>query len=245
MAGSLIYAQIFGTVTSLMMERDRNKTAYSERVRKITEFVRANNLPVFIRHRLERYLEASWQLRKVETTEVLEGVPNSAKIELMMFLYADLLTQVPIFAHCSKRFLERVCLKFEHAIFLGGDYIIRQGDPGEELYFIIRGKIEVYCANASEAEAAAMDFDEIVVKSYLVVTRGPGAFIGEGSLLFNNRRGASVLAITSLVQTLFLTKTSFEECVKGSPEVLDTIRNVAEFRQKLNTTQLPERTATP
>ncbi len=227
--GSIMYATIFGTITTLIQERDRNRSAYLERIVKIKDFVKANGLPGFIRSRLLRYHEASWQLRKIATEDVLDGVPESAKIELMMFLYSDLVTQVPIFSRCPKRFLEKVVMCFHNCVYLPGDYIIRQGDIGNEVYFIVVGSIEVYVAESS----GLLSFDETIKASEFMVARGPGTFIGEGALLHrNNRRGASVVAVSPIVQAMVLSRESFEHCVADFPEVVETIKGVAAFRGK-------------
>jgi len=229
--GAIVYATIFGTFTNLIQEKDRNKILYNEKVAHIKEFARANELPKFIKDRLLRYHEASWQLRKVAADDILEGVPYTSQIELMVFLYMDMVTQVPIFAKCSKRFLEKVVMCFTQQCFLSGDYLMRQGDVGRELFFIIKGDIDVY-AYKGAGDTSKMDFDEIVADSYFIVSRGPGAFIGEGALLYGERRGASVIAVTPLVQTLTLTKEAFESCINASPEVLETMKGVANLRDK-------------
>ncbi|GBG27128.1 Potassium voltage-gated channel protein eag [Hondaea fermentalgiana] len=234
--GSIMYASIFGTFTNLIQERDRHRNQYNERVARINDFARSNQLPRFVRERLVRYHEATWQLRKVLVGDIMEGVPESAQIDIMVFLYMDLVRTVPIFSRCSQRLLEKVVMCFTQDIFLSGDFLMRQGDEGRELFFIVKGDIEVYTHKGKNADVANMDFDDIIADSYFVVSRGPGAFIGEGSLLYGERRGASVRAVAPVVQTLTLTKDAFMSCVRDSPEVLKMMRGVASRRAKESTT---------
>jgi hypothetical protein len=112
--GSVIYASIFGTLTTLITNMDRNKERYNSRVSVIREFCVLNNMPKFILNRLRAYLDATWVMRKgLSVDEVMEGVPKIVKSEIMMFIYADLIRQVPLFSNCDRRFLEQVVLKFK------------------------------------------------------------------------------------------------------------------------------------
>ncbi|XP_029039984.1 cAMP-dependent protein kinase type II regulatory subunit isoform X1 [Osmia bicornis bicornis] len=65
-----------------------------------------------------------------------------------------------------------------------GEYIIRQGDDGDNFYVIERGKFEVYVKDQSGAKSMIHTYDD------------RGAF-GELALLYNMPRAASIKAITS------------------------------------------------
>ncbi|XP_034944266.1 cAMP-dependent protein kinase type II regulatory subunit [Chelonus insularis] len=64
-----------------------------------------------------------------------------------------------------------------------GDYIIRQGDDGDNFYVIERGKFEVYVQNQAKVDTLIHTYDN-------------GGAFGELALLYNMPRAATVKAVT-------------------------------------------------
>ena len=79
--------------------------------------------------------------------------------------------------------------------FNDGDYIIRQGTPGETFYMLAEG--------TAKAVKRLADGNEIQVMLYT-----PGKYFGERALLTNDLRAASIVA-TSPVQVLSLDRATF------------------------------------
>ncbi|CAM9492819.1 unnamed protein product [Chrysoparadoxa australica] len=67
-----------------------------------------------------------------------------------------------------------------------GDYIFRQGDPGDYLYFLNSGKVDILVTNESEGK-------EVVHK---VTSLGSGQMFGEAAVLNSGPRSASVRCTT-------------------------------------------------
>ena len=62
-------------------------------------------------------------------------------------------------------------------VYAPGDFIIRKGEVGDEMYFLVRSEVDV------------LDGEGAVVNAL-----GPGSFFGEISLLLSEPRSASVQA---------------------------------------------------
>jgi predicted acylesterase/phospholipase RssA/CRP-like cAMP-binding protein len=67
----------------------------------------------------------------------------------------------------------------------GGEWLVRQGDPGDALYFLIRGRMQVWVCPEGGGEAPETLLGEVV----------PGDSVGEVSLLTGAARSAGVRAI--------------------------------------------------
>jgi len=67
----------------------------------------------------------------------------------------------------------------------GGDWLFRQGDPGESLYLLARGRLQVWIASEEHGE----------VRESLVAEVAPGETVGEISLLTGGPRSASLRAV--------------------------------------------------
>jgi NADH:ubiquinone reductase (H+-translocating) len=80
------------------------------------------------------------------------------------------------------------CIKMDvtdrvtHAHYEKGDYIFRQGEPPSSFYVIEQGEVEICRATPEHPEGE------------IIATLGEGSFFGEGALLDNRPRGASIRA---------------------------------------------------
>ena len=111
-----------------------------------------------------------------------------------------------LFAQASPEFLRALSLKLEHRPFRPGDVILRRGEPGESLLFIREGLVQV------------LDSDD---KSTLAEL-GDGQFFGEGALLSDRPRSATVRALT-YCDLYSLEREAFQETTKLFPEFAQTV----------------------
>jgi len=117
---------------------------------------------------------------------------------------ADLIRKIDFFESLNPRVvghIERVCVELEYP---SGDHIVRLGDPGLGLFFILRGKVNV-------------DIETNAVRT-TVATLQPGDFFGELSLIDNKPRSAHVICVEDTA-CLVLTRDSFVTLANKYPEI--------------------------
>lgn len=95
---------------------------------------------------------------------------------------AALLAEVPLFQFLDDRERADLAQQLEVVRFATGESIFNYGDPGDALYVIRSGRVEVFFKNDT-GERVVLEVD------------GPGDFFGELSLLDNGCRSASVTAL--------------------------------------------------
>src|SRR5262250_1900883 len=95
---------------------------------------------------------------------------------------AELLKEVPLFALLDDQERADLATQLDEVHFAAGECIFNYGDPGDAIYVICGGEVEVYFKN---------DTGERIVLE--VASRGD--FFGELSLLDNGYRSASVQAL--------------------------------------------------
>lgn len=88
-----------------------------------------------------------------------------------------------------------------------GDYIIKQGDPGKKFYFIIEGE-------AKAEKIVQKGKDPIHVMDYK-----QGDYFGEVSLLKDQPRAASIIALTDVI-TLYLDRQMFDRLLGPLKDIL-------------------------
>ena len=119
----------------------------------------------------------------------------------------ELLRSVSLFSACSNRELTRIASLADEIEVPEGRVLIRQGEPGREFFVIIEGKAKV------------------LRRGRRAKTLGPGAGIGELSLLDQGPRSATVTA-TSDMYLLVLDSRSFSSLIAEVPSVTGKIFRV-------------------
>jgi CRP-like cAMP-binding protein len=88
------------------------------------------------------------------------------------------LAGVSLFEGCSKKELEKVASAGDEILMTAGSVIVDQGQTGREAFVVLSGKVEVKRSNRKIADL------------------GPGAVVGELSLLDHGPRTATVTCVT-------------------------------------------------
>jgi len=115
------------------------------------------------------------------------------------------LKRVPLFADLQTRELAAIASIAVHETYSPGTTIIVEGEPGESLFLILRGKVSVIKGLGTPQELFLAEL-------------GPGEFFGEMSLFDREPRSASVLAVEE-TEVLELDKFQFEEIMRQFPKI--------------------------
>jgi glucose-6-phosphate 1-dehydrogenase len=122
------------------------------------------------------------------------------------------LERVPLFQDTSSVFLHGLALVLKPVVYAAGDYVVKKGDPGSEMYFIARGEVDIVDENGQ-----------------VVRVLGEGNFFGETSLITSEPRSAHVRARTQC-DLFVLEKSDFVKVLKDHPKfarsILETSRRL-------------------
>jgi len=92
----------------------------------------------------------------------------------------DTLATVGLFSRCTKRELRAIARHSQLASLPAGTELIHQGDPGDALFVVLEGEVQV------------LDGEVVIHES------GPGSYFGELAILDGEPRTASVTATTDV-----------------------------------------------
>lgn len=123
---------------------------------------------------------------------------------------------VDLFAALSEETLERLARRCRTRLFAEQETIIRQGDPGDELFIIERGAVAVtaHRDGASEQEVAQL---------------GPGQCFGEMALLTGEQRRATVRALGEC-ELLAVGKPALAPLLADAPELAEQMSRLIAAR---------------
>jgi flavin reductase (DIM6/NTAB) family NADH-FMN oxidoreductase RutF len=112
--------------------------------------------------------------------------------------YQHLLGRAPVFSSLPPEILAAITSGGVERTFEPGEFVVREGDPGDELFVILDGDARVER------------------KGNLLATFGPGEFFGEIAVIDGRPRSADVVAATRL-RTLAISRDLIREALANQP----------------------------
>jgi small-conductance mechanosensitive channel/CRP-like cAMP-binding protein len=125
------------------------------------------------------------------------------------------LGRITMFAQMSDGDRDLLAAAMRDAAFGKGEHLIRQGEAGDSLFLITQGTVSV---------RLAVDGEEREIN-----TLHPGDFVGEMSLMTNEARTASCIALTD-VTSLVLERAAFSDLLAKRPEMAETVSAILATR---------------
>ncbi|MEX1317738.1 MAG: mechanosensitive ion channel family protein, partial [Synechococcaceae cyanobacterium] len=129
----------------------------------------------------------------------------------------SLLAQNPLFCHLSDGEISTLARQARCLRFSPGEVVVQEGDPGDSLYQLVIGRVEVRKQQAGRG-------------SVTVANLNPGDIFGEMSLLTDSPRSASVLA-TSECMLLEVAQQHIAPLIRGNPSLMEELARLVTARR--------------
>ncbi|KAJ3401452.1 hypothetical protein HDU80_005987 [Chytriomyces hyalinus] len=181
--GAGLYASIVGTISSLSIGMDASGRLYKQKLDELKEYMGWKDLDDITRRKVLKYYELKYRGKFFEEATLLNEMNDSLRMEIAAHNCKQLISKVG-FLHREMGdgrdhiFLGRIATALSAVYFIPGDIIISAGDMGSEMFFILKGTVN------------------IVVNGVKVGQLVDGAFFGELALIANIPRTATVQALT-------------------------------------------------
>ena len=118
----------------------------------------------------------------------------------------EFLSKVDMFSSLGSSFLEQIGTVMTRLDLPKGKMLLRQGDPGDSMFLIVAGELEIFVKDADTGVEIS------------IVTMGPFQYVGEMSLLTGDPRSANARAVKDTV-VLQLTQERFDRIIEKIPAV--------------------------
>ncbi|KAG9151428.1 hypothetical protein Leryth_020990 [Lithospermum erythrorhizon] len=165
--GLVLFGLLIGNMTYLQSTTVRLE---EWRIRRTDteQWMHHRQLPQELRQSVRKYDQYKWMAtRGVDEESLLKGLPLDLRRSIKCHLCYDLVRRVPLFDQMDKRMLDAICERLKPALCTEGTCVVREGDPVNEMLFIIRGNLDSHTTNGGRTGF----FNSIRI--------GPGDFCGE------------------------------------------------------------------
>ncbi|CAI9099356.1 OLC1v1036163C2 [Oldenlandia corymbosa var. corymbosa] len=166
--GLVFFALLIGNMQSYLESTTARLEEWRVKRRDTEEWMRHRQLPPDLQERVRRFVQYKWlATRGVDEEEILKALPLDIRREIQRHLCLAYVRRVPFFAQMDDQLLDAICERLVSSLNTKDTYIVREGDPVNEMLFIIRGELESSTTNGGRSGF----FNSITLK--------PGDFCGE------------------------------------------------------------------
>lgn len=209
------------SASSLLANMDATRAERARHLEQIQQFLRSRNIPSRTLSKVVSYYQYLWLCGDGSGVErLMRDIPRTLKAEIDLYLKRRLIESVPFFRTCSVAEILTVVQSLRPRIMMPKDYIIRQGDAGDEMYFIVRGNANVVVSKVGQPDI-------------VVVTLRQGQFFGESALMEGEIavRNASVRS-EGFSELMSLSRADFREMTIQFPHFKEFVQKLARERAR-------------
>ncbi|KAL3720236.1 hypothetical protein ACJRO7_005120 [Eucalyptus globulus] len=167
-AGLILFSLLIGNMQTYLQSMTVRVEEWRVKRRDMEEWMRHRQLPEDLQERVRQFIQYKWlATRGVKEESILQLLPLDLRREIQRHLCLNLVRRVPFFAQMDDQLLDAICERLVSSLSTQGTYTMREGDPVNEMLFIIRGHLESSTTNGGRSGF----FNSITLR--------PGDFCGE------------------------------------------------------------------
>ncbi|XP_050387720.1 cyclic nucleotide-gated ion channel 1-like isoform X2 [Argentina anserina] len=150
LSGLILFAFLIGNMQTFL----QSKTVRLEEMRlkgqEIELWMAFHSLPRKLKKRIWKFQKYKWQeTRGVDVESFLHNLPRDIRRETKKHLCYGPLSKVPMLQNKDPRLLDAICDHLKPVLYIEHSFILRKGDPLDEMLFITRGKVWTYTTTNS------------------------------------------------------------------------------------------------
>ncbi|CAL0315381.1 unnamed protein product [Lupinus luteus] len=221
-SGLVLFTSLIGNMQKYLQSTTVRVEEMRIKRRDAEHWMSHRMLPDYLKERVRRYDQYKWQEnRGVEEETLIRNLPKDLRRDIKRHLCLDLLKKVPMFENMNKQLLDAMCDKLRPVLYTEKSDLIREGDPVDEMLFIMRGILATATTNGGRTGF----FNSFVLKA--------GDFCGEELLTWalDPNTSPNLPISTRTVQTI-----SEVEAFALTSEDLNVV--ASQFRRLINSRQL-------
>jgi CRP-like cAMP-binding protein len=198
---------------------------FREQMDKFNVYMRANNMPLPLQDSIREYLKnvkrvQSERLSMEQEIELISQVSYGIKEDIAEKVSAELIKAMPFFECEDPMVIMELSFNMERSFMGPDEEVIRFGDIGEEMYFILDGKVEVVLNTRGREEKKS------------VANLEKGDFFGEMALLQPNHVRTATVKTVTFCEFRCLTAELFRILSFNYPQFGRSLKSIVGARKK-------------
>ncbi|KAA0047259.1 putative cyclic nucleotide-gated ion channel 15 [Cucumis melo var. makuwa] len=146
--GLVLFALLIGNMQTYLQSTTLRLEEWRRRRRDTEQWMQHRQLPNQLKQCVRNYEQFRWiATHGVDEQQILKSLPLDLRRHIKRHLCLDLLRQVPLLDEMEETMLDAICERLNPYLITSNTYLIREGDPVNEMLFIIRGYLDSHTTN--------------------------------------------------------------------------------------------------
>ncbi|XP_070709434.1 cyclic nucleotide-gated channel beta-3-like [Pempheris klunzingeri] len=183
--GVFVFSSLIGQMRDVIGAATAGQTYFRASMDGCVDYMNTYKIPKYVQNRVRTWYNYTWAAQgMLDESELLDKMPLVMKTAIAVDINLATFQKIALFQGCDQQMLVDMLLRLKSIIYLPGDFVVKKGDIGKEMYIIKSGAVQVVGGPDN---------------SIVFVTLKAGSVFGEISLLQSakdggNRRTANVKA---------------------------------------------------
>lgn len=146
--GLTLFARLLGNMQSYLQSITLRLEEMRLKRHDMEQWMQHRQIYPELRSRIRKYEQYKWlETRGVNEEELVQVLPKDLKRDIKRHLCLDLVKKVPLFKSMDNQLLDAMCERLQPTLFTSGTNVVQEGDPVNEMLFIIRGVLKSVTTN--------------------------------------------------------------------------------------------------
>uniref|UniRef100_A0A3Q3VZ33 Cyclic nucleotide-binding domain-containing protein n=1 Tax=Mola mola TaxID=94237 RepID=A0A3Q3VZ33_MOLML len=183
--GVFVFSSLIGQMRDVIGAATAGETYFRASMDGCVAYMNTYKIPRHVQNRVRTWYNYTWAAQgMLDESELLDKMPLVMRIAIAVDINLATFQKIDLFKGCDQQMLVDMLLRLKSIVYLPGDFVVKKGDIGKEMYVIKSGAVQVVGGPDN---------------SIVFVTLKAGCVFGEISLLQSakdggNRRTANVKA---------------------------------------------------
>ncbi|KAM7390708.1 hypothetical protein PAMA_008751 [Pampus argenteus] len=183
--GVFVFSSLIGQMRDVIGAATAGETYFRASMDGCVAYMNTYMIPKYVQNRIRTWYNYTWDAQgMLDESELLDSMPLVMRTAIAVDINLATFQKIALFQGCDQQMLVDMLLRLKSIVYLPGDFVVKKGDIGKEMYIIKSGAVQVVGGPDN---------------SIVFVTLKAGSVFGEISLLQSakdggNRRTANVKA---------------------------------------------------
>ncbi|KAM7370092.1 hypothetical protein PAMP_011375 [Pampus punctatissimus] len=183
--GVFVFSSLIGQMRDVIGAATAGEAYFRASMDGCVAYMNTYMIPKHVQNRIRTWYNYTWDAQgMLDESELLDSMPLVMRMAIAVDINLATFQKIALFQGCDQQMLVDMLLRLKSIVYLPGDFVVKKGDIGKEMYIIKSGAVQVVGGPDN---------------SIVFVTLKAGSVFGEISLLQSakdggNRRTANVKA---------------------------------------------------
>lgn len=159
MVGVTVYAFCLGNVSSAVANLNLTARENRRRMEQVAHYMNQRDVPQQLQRRIVQYYEFLYSCAQgSQMLSAMNDLHPNLKTEMTISMNQRLLSKVRLFEGVSQACMAALVSRIQGRIYLPAEFIVTEGEMGKEIFFILRGEVQVEAKGIVLTVLSAGDF---------------------------------------------------------------------------------------